>query len=83
MLFRSENKRFIFEDNLSQMMFRSVCGNLIPYFELKFEEKKDNTAIVEIIKGPKNKFINEEVKIFLSNNGFYGVNIKSSKSSYR
>jgi hypothetical protein len=78
-----ENKRFIFEDNLSQMMFRSVCGNLIPYFELKFEEQKQAPAIVEIIKGPKNKFIDEEAKIFLSNNGFYSVDIKSSKSSYR
>lgn len=78
-----ENKRFIFEDNLSQMMFRPVCGNLIPYFELKFEKEKEIPAILEIIKGPKNKFINEEVKIFLSNNGFYSVDIKSSKSSYR
>jgi hypothetical protein len=78
-----ENKRFIFEDNLSEMMFRSVCGNLIPYFELKFDEEKEIPAILEIIKGPKNKFINEEAKIFLSNNGFYSVDIKSSKSSYR
>ena len=78
-----KNKKFIFEDNLSQMMFRSVCGNLIPYFELKFEEEKKIPAILEIIKGPKNKFINEEAKIFLSNNGFYSVDIKSSKSSYR
>jgi hypothetical protein len=78
-----ENKKFIFEDNLSEMMFRSVCGNLIPYFELKFDQKKEVPPIVEIIKGPKNKFINEEAKIFLSNNGFYSVDIKSSKSSYR
>ena len=78
-----ENKRFIFEDNLSQMMFRSVCDNLIPYFELKFEDEKQSPAILEIIIGPKNKFIDEEVKIFLSNNGFYSVDIKSSKSSYR
>ena len=78
-----KNKKFIFENNLSEMMFRSVCGNLIPYFELKFEKEKEIPAILEIIKGPKNKFINEEVKIFLSNNGFYSVDIKSSKSSYR
>jgi hypothetical protein len=78
-----KNERFIFKDNLSQMMFRSVCGNLIPYFELKFDKEKETPAILEIIKGPKNKFINEEAKIFLSNNGFYCVDIKSSKSSYR
>ncbi len=78
-----ENKKFIFEDNLSEMMFRSVCGNLIPYFELKFKEEIETPAIIEIIKGPKNKFIDEEAKIFLSNNGFYSVDIKSSKSSYR
>lgn len=78
-----KNKRFIFENNLSQMMFRSVCGNLIPYFELMFEDEKESPAIFEIIKGPKNKFIDEEVKIFLSNYGFYSVDIKSSKSSYR
>ena len=78
-----ENKKYIFEDNISQMMFRSVCGNLIPYFELKFEKEKQIPAIFEIIKGPKNKFIDEEAKIFLSNNGFYSVDIKSSKSSYR
>lgn len=79
-----ENKKFIFKDNLSDMKFRSVCGNLIPYFELKFDENLDGTPpILEIIKGPKNKFIDQEVKIFLSNNGFYEVEIKNSKSSYR
>ena len=79
-----ENKKFIFKDNLSDMKFRSVCGNLIPYFELKFDEEIDNTpAILEIIKGPKNKFIDQEVRIFLSNNGFYEVDVKNSKSSYR
>jgi len=79
-----ENERFIFKKNLSDMKFRSVCGNLIPYFELKFDKKINNTPpIVEIIKGPKNKFIDEEVKIFLANNGFYSVKIKDSKSSYR
>lgn len=79
-----KNKKFIFKDNLSKMKFRSVCGNLIPYFELKFEEEiKDIPAILEIVKGPKNKFIEQEVKIFLSLNGFYSVDIKSSKSSYR
>jgi len=79
-----KNKQFIFKDNLSSMKFRSVCGNLIPYFELKFEKEIENTpAILEIIKGPKNKFIDQEVKIFLSNHGFYGVDIKNSKSSYR
>lgn len=79
-----ENKEFIFKDNLSEMKFRSVCGNIIPYFELKFEKEiKDTPAILEIIKGPKNKFIDKEVKIFLSLNGFYTVDIKNSKSSYR
>ena len=49
------------------MKFRSVCGNLIPYFELKFDKEKENIpAILEIVKGPKNKFINQEVKIFFS-----------------
>lgn len=80
----NETKRFIFKNNLSQMMFRAVCGNLIPYFELKFNDfTEDKPAILEIVKGPKNKFINQEIKIFLANNGFYNVNIKSSKSSYR
>lgn len=80
----NDTKRFIFKNNLSQMMFRAVCGNLIPYFELKFNDfTEDKPAILEIVKGPKNKFINQEIKIFLANNGFYNVNIKSSKSSYR
>jgi len=79
-----KNKQFIFKDNLSTMKFRSVCGNLIPYFELKFEKEIENVpAILEIVKGPKNKFIEQELKIFLSNHGFYEVEIKSSKSSYR
>ena len=80
----NETKKFIFKNNISTMMFRAVCGNLIPYFELKFDSfKEDNLPIVEIIKGPKNKFINQEIKIFLANNGFYNVDIKNSKSSYR
>ncbi len=79
-----ENEEFIFRNNLSTMMFRAVCGNLIPYFEFDFNKKIENIpAIVEIIRGPKNRFIDKEIKIFLSNNGFYNVNIKSSKSSYR
>ncbi|APW66448.1 hypothetical protein LPB137_11580 [Poseidonibacter parvus] len=79
-----ENEKYIFKDNISDMKFRSVCGNLIPYFELDINENTKNmNSIVEIIKGPKNKFIDEEVKIFLSQNGFYNVDIKNSKSSYR
>jgi hypothetical protein len=77
-------KRFIFKDNISQMMFRAACGNLIPYFELKFDNfEENNEPILEIIKGPKNKFIDQEIRIFLANNGFYNVEIKGSKSSYR
>ena len=80
----SLTKKFIFKNHLSPMMFRATCGNLIPYFELKFDNfNDDNEPIIEIIKGPKNKFINQEIKIFLANNGFYNVHIKSSKSSYR
>lgn len=79
-----ENQKFIFENNLSDMMFRAVCGNLIPYFELRFnKELLDIPPILEIVKGPKNKFIDQEIKIFLSNNGLYNVKIKNSKSSYR
>ena len=44
---------------------------------------EENEPILEIIKGPKNKFIDQEIRIFLANNGFYNVKIKSSKSSYR
>lgn len=78
------NEKFIFKQNLSAMMFRAVCGNLIPYFEFDFSKKiEDTPAIIEIIKGPKNRFIDKEIKIFLSNNDFYNVNIKNSKSSYR
>lgn len=80
----NKTKKFIFKDHISTMMFRAVCGNLIPYFELKFDYFNElNPPIVEIVKGPKNKFINQEIKIFLANNGFYNVNIKGSKSSYR
>ena len=80
----NDTKKFIFKNNLSTMMFRAVCGNLIPYFELKFDYfKENNPPILEIVKGPKNKFINQEIKIFLANNGFYNVDIKNSKSSYR
>ncbi len=80
----NKTKKFIFKDNISTMMFRAVYGNLIPYFELKFDYfEENNPPIVEIVKGPKNKFINQEIKIFLTNNGFYNVDIKSSKSSYR
>lgn len=79
-----KNETFVFKNNLSEMKFRSICGSLIPYFELKFDKELENIpAIVEIIKGPKNKFIDEEVKIFLSSNGFYNAKIKKSKSSYR
>lgn len=79
-----ENQKFIFKNNLSTMMFRPVCGSLIPYFEFKFDKEIEEVpAILEIVKGPKNKFIDQEIKIFLSNNGFYNVKIKSSKSSYR
>lgn len=78
------NKKFIFKNNLSEMKFRAVCGNLIPYFELDFsKDEGDILPIVEIVKGPKNMFIDKEIKIFLSNNGFYNVPLEKSKSSYR
>lgn len=79
-----DNEKFIFKNNISDMKFRVAVGNLIPYFELSFSEKIGNTsAILEVVKGPKNKFIDKELKIFLSNNDFYKVKINSSKSSYR
>lgn len=79
-----KTKRFIFKNNIFPMMFRAVCGNLIPYFELKFDKfSEDNEPILEVVKGPKSKIIDQEIKIFLANNGFYNVKIKSSKSSYR
>lgn len=79
-----KNKEFVFKDNLSDLKFRSTCGNLIPYFELKFDKEIDNTpAILEVVMGPKNKVINQEMKLFLSINDFYEVEIKNSKSSYR
>ncbi len=80
----SKNRQFIFKNNISDMKFRAICGNLIPYFELKFEKPIANISpIIEIIRGPKNKFIDQEVKMFLATNGFYDVKIKKSKSSYR
>ena len=83
-IYDKKSESFVFKKNLSDMKFRAVCGNLIPYFEFEFSKKfEDIPAIVEIVKGPKNKFIDKEIKIFLSNNGFYNVKIKSSKSSYR
>ncbi|MGM0519732.1 MAG: DUF2971 domain-containing protein [Campylobacterota bacterium] len=78
------NEKIIFRNNLSEMKFRAVCGNLIPYFELDFSKYEgDIMPIVEIVKGPKNMFIDKEIKIFLANNGFYNVPLKKSKSSYR
>lgn len=78
-----ENKRFIFENKLSRLKFRPTCGNLIPYFEFPFDNNENEKAIVEIVKGPKNKFIEKEIKMFLSLNGFYDVRIRKSRSSYR
>lgn len=79
-----ENQEYIFKNNISSMKFRTNCANLIPYFELKFDEEVENIPpILEIVRGPKNKFIKEELKLFLSINGLYGIDIKNSKSSYR
>lgn len=83
-IIKEKNNKFIFKNNLSKMKFRAVCGNLIPYFELDFSEKiHKDSPIISIVKGPKNKFINKELEMFLSLNGFDKIEIKHSKSSYR
>ena len=73
--------------NLSEEKLKQTRNNMTQLGKetgFKFDYfKENNPPILEIVKGPKNKFINQEIKIFLANNGFYNVNIKSSKSSYR
>lgn len=79
-----KNSCYKIENSISDMKFRSCHDNLIPYFELKFDKEIENISpIVEIIKGPKNKAIDKEIKMFMCLNGFCDVNIKSSNASYR
>lgn len=79
-----ESSCYKIENCISDMKFRSCHDNLIPYFELKFDKKIEGIEpIVEIIKGPKNRAIDKEIKMFMSLNGFCGVQIEKSNASYR
>lgn len=79
-----KNSRYNFENSISNMKFRTCHDNIIPYFELKFDKNKDNISpIVEIIKGPKNRAIDKEIRMFMSINGFHDMKIKKSNASYR
>ncbi|AXH10530.1 hypothetical protein CP960_12630 [Malaciobacter halophilus] len=75
---------YTFENSISNMKFRTCHDNIIPYFELKFDDRQNKIApIVEVIKGPKNRAIDKEIRMFMSLNGFHDMQIKKSKASYR
>lgn len=79
-----QNCCYKFENSISNMKFRSCHDNLIPYFELKFDKYKEQTPpIIEIIKGPKNRAIDKEIRMFMSINGFHDMKIEKSNASYR
>lgn len=86
------NPNYIFENevfkpvnnsrHLNDMKFKTRDSFLTPYFELDFSSIK-NRFIKEITLGPKNKFHERDLKLFLDANGLGNIEIKRSVSTYR
>lgn len=64
---------------IGEMKFRIVNGLLTSYFEFKFKK----TAVSEIVLGPKNKFTDQDMKLFLRMNKYNHVEVCRSAATYR
>lgn len=86
------NHKYTFEDGvfkpvnnpsyLNDMKFKTRDSFLIPYYEFDFSNIK-NKFIKEITLGPKNKFHERDLQLFLDVNGLGDIKIKRSASTYR
>ncbi len=59
--------------------FRNTSRGIAPYFVHKF----DHDAVSEIIIGPTNQTTDEDLDLFLKNNGFDGLNVARANATYR
>lgn len=69
-------------ENLSDKKFRERNKELIPYYEFDFT-LNDSLVLRQIILGSKCKLDKNILQDFLKSNGFEGVEISLSESSYR
>ncbi|WP_067419874.1 DUF2971 domain-containing protein [Enterovibrio coralii] len=68
-----------FEDALSDIKYRVVCGSIASYFTFGFFPNE----VKSITLGPKCRCNKEELKLFLRQSGYPHVLINDSSSSYR
>ncbi|MBH3005948.1 DUF2971 domain-containing protein [Serratia ureilytica] len=64
---------------LSELAFRVSDNLLTSHLEYKFK----STAIAEVILGPKNKFTDYDLNMFLRHHGLEHVSCKRSEATYR
>lgn len=62
--------------------FRASDIGLTPYSKLKIA-KNEIHAIEEIVLGPKNESIIQDIELFMNINGFHNIQIYKSKGNYR
>ena len=66
---------------IENIQYRHNKNIISPYIVIKIN--KPSESIDEIILGPKNETPHKVIKNFLTNHGFEGISIKSSKLTYR
>ena len=71
----------------NKISFHITEDGLIPYLNLDFSEIENieggNSLVREIWLGPKSKISNADLELFLKQNGYFDVQIKRSRTSYR
>ena len=77
-----KNNSFDAHGKISDVNFRLSKFGVSPYFTWSFNEL-DPLPIEEIMFGPQNTTLHEDLLFFLSHHGYHNVAIKSSTASYR
>mgnify|MGYP000455464608 CR=1 FL=1 len=73
---------FISMKDISDRKFRFTKNKISSYYEMNISYNDFPKPISEIVLGPKNKFDEDELKLFLKSNGFTDIKITRSAATY-
>lgn len=82
-LFSLDADKEIYKNLLRPIDFRLVNNVPSPFVDVCFQSESEKNVIRQIIIGPKNSSTRVDLKLFLTTNGVYDVEVSNSVSTYR
>ena len=82
-LFSLDADKEKYKNLLRPIDFRLVNNVPSPFVDVCFQSESEKNVIRQIIIGPKNSSTRVDLKLFLTTNGIYDVDVSKSASTYR